>query len=86
MNAKKLIVAVAVSACAAGAFAADAARVDFYNTATPHEVTAQNAGSLAAAATTQAKSTGEQSAPAINFANSVEPSLVTAQPGARQGK
>lgn len=88
MNARKLFAAVIVSACATGAYAANATNaspVDFTNTFTPYEVTAQNtAGS--SGADSQAKSVGadQQATFSLNFGNSAEPSAVTAQSPAKQ--
>lgn len=82
MNAKKLIVAVAAATCAAGAFAADVARLEFGSSVAPHEVTAQNIGSsTGAGSAVRSASAGasDQAQPALNFANSLEPSAVTAQ-------
>jgi len=82
MNAKKLIVAVAAATCAAGAFAADVARLEFASSMAPHEVTAQDTGSSAGAnnsARSASAGTSDQALPALNFANSLEPSAVTAQ-------
>lgn len=87
MNARKLFAAVIVSACATGAYATNASPVDFTNTFTPYEVTAQNtAGSSGAVA--QAKSAGadQQATSALNFGNSFEPSAVTAQSPAKQAR
>lgn len=84
MNAKKLIVTLVAASCAAGAFAADVARLEFASSLAPHEVTAQDTGgSAGAGSTVRAYSAGadtaEQALPALNFANAVEPSAVTAQ-------
>ncbi|QAU33407.1 hypothetical protein [Janthinobacterium sp. 17J80-10] len=82
MNAKKMIVAVVAATCAAGAFAADVVRLEFASSPAPYDVTAQDTGSSAGAGG-EARSAGagisEQSLPAMNFANSLEPSAVTAQ-------
>jgi hypothetical protein len=85
MNARKLLAAVIVSACATGAYAANTSSVDFANTFTPYEVTAQNtAGSSGAGAQAKSAGAGEQALPTLNFGNSAEPSAVTAQSPAQQ--
>jgi hypothetical protein len=84
MNAKKLIAAVIVSACATGAFAATTPQADFANTFTPYEVTAQNAtGSSGSNVQAKNAGAGEQAMSAVNFANTLQPWEVTAQSAAQ---
>ncbi|TCS36984.1 hypothetical protein EDC30_105206 [Paucimonas lemoignei] len=81
MKTKNLIAAAIVSVCASVAFAANTTpQVDFTNTMTPYEVTAQ-AQTSSAGSDAQAKNAGagEQSNQAVNFANSMQPWEVTAQ-------
>lgn len=85
MNTKNLIAAAIVSACASAAFAANTAQVDFANTMTPYEVTAQTQAGSAASAGSDAQArnanAGQQTTQTLNFTNSMEPAAVTAQSG-----
>lgn len=81
MNTKNLIAAVIVSVCASAASAANTTQqVDFTNTMTPYEVTAQTqTTSVGSDAQIKNAGAGEQSTEAVTFANTMQPWEVTAQ-------
>ncbi len=80
MNAKKLIVTIAVPLFATSAFAVETPEVNFHNSLTPYEVTAQDkSGSSGSDAQAANAGVATQAMPVVNFANTMEPWVVTAQ-------